>query len=528
MSKGSKRSLVILASLVFVFLVVLTILYVNQGTKSTSSIPKSVLETARQSLDVMETLTFVEDKSVFVNPEKGFYMPYESDDIWGMDKLRSQNISLVLIETNISKFKNGPISDAKLSEISNSFSLARKNNLKVIFRAAYDLDGVVAPEPSDINVLLNHINQLKPIFTANEDVLYCVQAGFIGSWGEWHSTIYGSKPYKYNEVPLATRKQVVNALLAAVPASRMIQIRELRYIRDMYPGVKLTDATAFSGTGLARIGFHNDGLFHDAGDDGTYDLEPGYDRKKELEWANVQMKYTPFGGESNGLSSYSDPANATADLEKLHAQYINIEYYPQVISKWKNTTYNGENTFSYISRKLGYNFILTNSQISSRVYAGGAMHIVLNVKNDGFGGLVNYRNMEVVLSNGTTTYKAKVNEDLRTWYKENGVMTKDLYFTIPSNITPGNWNVYLNFPDASESLKNNPNYSIRLSNVGVWNQSTGYNLFKSGLIVQDVGLQNTNISFAQTTRTHAEELMGMSLGTPVTSVSLSPKTLNLQ
>lgn len=153
---------------------------------------------------------------------------------------------------------------------------------------------------------------------------------------------------------------------------------------------------------------------------------------------------------------------------------------------------------------------------------------MLNVKNDGFGGLVNYRNMEVVLSNGTTTYKAKVNEDLRTWYKENGVMTKDLYFTIPSNITPGNWNVYLNFPDASESLKNNPNYSIRLSNVGVWNQSTGYNLFKSGLIVQDVGLQNTNISFAQTTRTHAEELMGMSLGTPVTSVSLSPKTLNLQ
>lgn len=525
---------IILSLLAVVILFVISLMVINNmGTKKElKPLPKSVLVNALASLDVLETLNFTEDKSVFINPEKGFYRPYESNDIWEIEKLKSLNISLILVEADIKAFKTGPISDAKLAEIQNAFTLARQNGVKVIFRAAYDLSGVVAPEPADINILLNHIAQLKKIFYDNEDVLYCVQAGFIGSWGEWHSTIYGADPKKYNSVPLDVRKKVVAALLDAVPKTRMIQIREPRYIRDMYAnasgGNVLTDATAFNGSDLSRTGFHNDGLFYDESDCGTYDLEPGYDRAKELEWANVQMKYTPFGGESNGLSKYSDPANAVADFEKLHAQYVNIDYYPGVITKWKNTSYNGENTFAYISRKLGYRFLLTGGEISSKVYVGGAMHLKLSIKNDGFGGLMNPRTFEIVLSNGVDTYKAKVNDDPRKWYKENGVMSKDLYFTIPSNIKAGNWNVYLNLPDASDKLKNNPNYSIRLANGGIWNATTGFNLLKSGIVIEDAGLTNTNILFAQTNREHAEELMGVIVGVPVTSVSLTPSNVTLE
>lgn len=497
----------------------------NRENNKIRTINKTTLNNALASLDSLETLSFKEDKTVFPNPEKGFYRMYHTDDIWGFDKLRSKNITMVFLAVDLQNFKTGPISDAKLNEIRNALNSARKNGIKIIFRAAYDFDGVIAPEPTDINILLNHINQLKPIFTEYEDVIYVVQAGFLGSWGEWHSTVYGKNPKKYNDIPTDIGRKVVNALLATVPKSRMIQIRTPEYIRDLYPGT-LNDQTAFNETPLARIGFHNDGLFYDETDCGTYNA-PEYNRAKELEWANNHLKYTPFGGESNGLSSYSDPNNAVSELEKLHAQYLNIDYYKSVITKWQTTTYNGENTFDYISRRLGYNFLLTSAKISSKMYVGGVMHLQLNIKNDGFGNLVNERKPEIILSNGNKTYKATVNEDLRRWYRENDVMSKDLYFTIPSNIEAGTYNVYLNLPDISPNLKDNPNYSIRLANTGIWQASTGYNLLKSGVEIENIGLKTNNTTFKEIDRENAEKIMGIEVKTPVMSVSLDTSSLRL-
>lgn len=492
-------------------------------------------------LDTMESKSFSEDVSVFVNPEKGFYRPVHSENISNstLSQLRSQNISFILLEVNlavgangdyhqnIASIKNQPLTPAKLAEIDNAFALARNNGIKVIFRAAYDYSGMVAPEPTNKSVMLNHVAQLKPIFTKNEDVLFSVQGGLLGSWGEWHSTLYGDGPnYKYNEIPVNVQKEVASALLAAVPKSRMVQIRVPRYIRAINNDVKINDSTAFNGSDVSRIGFHNDAIFYGEDDCGTYSQEEfssgdvEYDRTDELNWLNTQMKYAPFGGESCGMSSYSDAANAVKELNQLHAHYLNIAYLESVISKWKSTSYNGENTFSYISRNLGYKFLLNSIQVSSQVNAGGAFRLVLNVRNAGFGGLINERNLEVVLSNGTTTYRAKVNEDLRKWYKENGVMTKDLYFSIPSNINPGNWNIYLNLPDKSESLKNNPKYSIRLANTGVWNATTGYNLIKSGLVINSQTVNNNTASFSQITRSAAEALVG---GTTVPNTTPTPK-----
>lgn len=35
--------------------------------------------------------------------------------------------------------------------------------------------------------------------------------------------------------------------------------------------------------------------------------------------------------------------------------------------------------------------------------------------------------------------------------------------------------LYLNLPDPCENLRNNPKFSIRLANEGVWDENTGYN-----------------------------------------------------
>jgi len=491
-------------------------------TPDTTPAPETAFESGLEALDSMETLSFSEDTSVFANPERGFYYPYGDGDDGAsvklsessLEKLRGQNISLILYEVNLKNFKTGPISDTKLTEIKNNFAIAKKAGVKVIFRAAYGYtDADIAPEPSDINILLNHIEQFKDVFTTYEDVLYTVQAGFLGTWGEWHSTVYGTnengKNKQYNTVPTDVAKKVIDALLEAVPASRTIQVRTPRYIMALYPNETLTDATAFSGKGLARIGFHNDGMFAGEDDLGTYATGKG--REYELAWANTQMKYTPYGGEScTPPTAYSTAANISSEFTKLHAQYANISYHEKMIADWKATTYNDNTLFDYISSKLGYKFSLTSAKISSKVSAGGVLHLQFDIKNSGFGNLINIRNYEVILSNGSTTYKATVKDDIRKWYAESGAVSNDLYLTIPANIALGTWSIYLNFPDISSDLAGNPDYSIRLANENIWDGSTGYNLLKSNIVIDSAIKAASSNDFSVITRKEAEELLDSS------------------
>jgi len=75
-------------------------------------------------------------------------------------------------------------------------------------------------------VLLNHISQLSPVLTSNQDAILAVQAGFVGPWGEWHSsTNFGDD--------LEGRRDVVGGLLDAVP-ERIVQIRTPLHKRKLY------------------------------------------------------------------------------------------------------------------------------------------------------------------------------------------------------------------------------------------------------------------------------------------------------
>lgn len=458
------------------------------------------------SLDTMDTFVYSEDSSLFANPERGWYRAYETDDIWSIDKLRGLGITMILLEANLKDYKTGPIADAKLTEIRNGFNLARKYGLQVMFRAAYDFDGVAQPDPTSLTVITGHIAQLKNIFYENEDILYCVQAGFLGPWGEWHNSYYGDPP------SLQARKTVLFALMEAVPKSRSIQVRRPMFIRDIFAseptGSSLSIATAYNQSNLARTGYHDDALLSSESESGTY-VDSKYTRQAELNWTDNHNRYTPFVAESNKVSTYSDPNNAIFELNKLHAQIINIDYHPDVISKWKSTTYGSMSTYNYVTQRMGYRLILQDASINTGLVKGGALRLQLRIRNDGFGNLINDRNLEVVLSNGSQTYAAKVNDDPRQWFRENGVMTKDFYFSIPSGIGSGSWSIYLNLPNASASLAKNPLYSVRFANSGMWVAEKGYNLIKSGITFGEPTASGTVSSFEQITREAAERLIDM-------------------
>jgi hypothetical protein len=71
-----------------------------------------------------------------------------------------------------------------------------------------------------IATILGHIDQLADTVHTNADALYVLQAGFLGSWGEWHSSKAG----------LSDNASVTSALLEAelftlLPADRKINVR---------------------------------------------------------------------------------------------------------------------------------------------------------------------------------------------------------------------------------------------------------------------------------------------------------------
>ena len=66
---------------------------------------------------------------------------------------------------------------------------------------------------------MEHLDQLKPFLEKNKDLILVVQAGMIGAWGEWHSSIQGLENSE------ETKAAVLEKLLSVVPVERNVQVR---------------------------------------------------------------------------------------------------------------------------------------------------------------------------------------------------------------------------------------------------------------------------------------------------------------
>ena len=112
-----------------------------------------------------------------------------------LDGLRERGITLLLVEVDLKAFKERELTPEKLDEVQEAFAAVRQNGLKAIVRFAYGFTGRdYRSDPKDMDRILGHIRQLGKVFRENREVLYGVQAGFLGPWGEWHGSNWGDPP----------------------------------------------------------------------------------------------------------------------------------------------------------------------------------------------------------------------------------------------------------------------------------------------------------------------------------------------
>jgi len=402
------------------------------------------------------------DFSDFPNPERGFYSYINLLTGRDFSGLAAQGLTLGHAYVRLDNYRYQPLPEYLLTNLRQGFAAARNAGIKVILRFSYNF-GFYRDAP--LNNVLQHIEQLAPLLRENQDVIAVLQAGFIGAWGEWHGGTYGlTTP--------ANREAIVNALLQALPPSRMIQIRYPRYVRDLHP-TPLRSDQAFTNSNQARTGHHNDCLLTNASDAGTYLSE------QERGYAEQISQFTVIGGETcdlGGLSERNHCSNFLAELDRFNWDYLNHEFWRPLIDQLR-----AQGCYQEIRQRLGYRLRLIEAAISRQTSQGGSLSLELRMTNDGFGKVYNPRPMEVVLRHtGTRSeHVIRLTDDARTLLPLSGE-TRHLAFNValPNSVAVGSYEVFLRLPDPAPLLNPRAQYSIRLANAGTWEASSGYNALR--------------------------------------------------
>ncbi|MGY4539161.1 hypothetical protein ACVW0P_003589 [Mucilaginibacter sp. UYNi724] len=469
-------------------------------------------------------VTYTESAEDFPNPERGFYRYSEvhssnytvltADELKGYRSPQSiQSANYQVASTLVFRYYilddvvNTAISANFITNIKKDFEAARTAGVKLIPRFVYTAtakpgncpEGFICPLYGDAPkaIILNHIAQLKPVLHDNADVVACVQLGFIGTWGEqYYSDFFGDASPNAAQGKLLDqnwkdRIEVIKAMLDAVPADRMIQLRypqlKQRYIYGVnapLTSAPLTESGAFTQTDIARLGYHNDCFMASVDDFGTYTDYGNSSSPRESggaalntlkDYFKADSKFVVVGGEtcSDGYSPTNDcePAGKIqAEFAALHYSFINAHYNTDVTNDWQDG-----GCMDNIKRNLGYRFVLQSAVLPDNVVKGTDMNITLNVKNRGYASPYNKRTVKLLLRN-TKTNEVKsfdLATDVRRWYSGDNTITETV--KIPADLAAGDYEMLLSLPDAYASIAAKPEFSIRLANNDTWEAATGYN-----------------------------------------------------
>ena len=428
----------------------------------------------------LEKVTYTESDAVIPNPERGFYSTKETHSLSSsalsanaISAARTQGRTLYLFEYYLTDYVTTDISEDYLARIRQNFQSCRENGCKALLRFAYSNGYAESDRPWDATEeqVMRHVAQLKPILQEYSDVIYVMQAGFVGSWGEWYYT----ENFKMNPVTeehFKPRKHLLEALLDALPANRQIEVRTPAFKMKIF-GYALADtltaAEAHQPTVKARIAGHNDCFLASDSDTGTFNS------KNDREYWKAETRYTIMGGESCAVSKYCQCQDgetfdgAVTTLEKYHFSYLHIGYHQGVLNQWKK-----ENCFDEIDKRLGYRLVLREAGFTQAPKAGADCRVVLKMDNVGFAAPMNPRDAEFVLSgpDGKVVKTYALASDPRTWHS--GSILLDQTLKLPEGIS-GKYTLSLNLPDPEPTLHTNPRFSIQLANTGIWDEATGFN-----------------------------------------------------
>lgn len=394
-----------------------------------------------------------------------------------------QGIRLVNAIVSLRPHKNDLlIPNTYLNTIRARLEFFRQSGVKLSIRFVYTFTkdlSYIEPEPTKATVLA-HLSQISTLVNDFSDIIYTVQAGFVGVWGRGIDTNgFSTSPSTF----LSDYTDVVNALLMSTPATMYLQVGNWQVLQNFLPpgapnlGIGSGSYLPFTGQVWNRVGLFNDNFVARFGDLGTYpQTEP--EQTNWREFLKQQSKYIPFTATTSydvnlGGDVRTTPTGFLQELDDFNIGSIDGDIGSAEFGPVSWTT---NNTRQQIASKLGYRFVLESAELPIELLPGSQFTVKLRVRNDGFGYLLTEKliNLVFVGLDGQGTYTVPTAINARDWRQK--INNVNIIANAPSNLPTGRYSLGLWIPDTANTLSSNPRFSLRFANVGLWNESTGYNI----------------------------------------------------
>jgi hypothetical protein len=436
-----------------------------------------------------QAASFSESSAVLTNPERGFWVfltnnfatVQDSNIAWIQQTYPDVAIGYAVVR--LDSYRNQSLPQSLIDSVTASFTKVRAHGMKVILRFAYNYpEGEAIPVVDDapLSRVLEHIQQIAPLVRANSDVIFVWQAGFIGVWGEGHTSTNGLDS-------AANKATIRDALLDVLPENRFLMWR--------YPPDQIAwdaeaggETDAFGTTRKARVGMYNDCFMSSDTDVGTYDDNASI-RAQQRAYVAARSAIVPFGGETcNGPVAAQQRRTCAAILSEapeFHMSYLNRTYYDAFHTQWQT-----EGCFSEINNKLGYRWVMNRIDAPRNVARGAIASMALNVKNVGWARLYNARKLQVQLVSRANPAAAPISAHA-AWdprqLKPNETSSVLFHVDVPDDALIGTYDVFMAAPDLSTSITSNSAYAIRFANSDnaafsqSWNATRG--AFATGIAI---------------------------------------------
>jgi hypothetical protein len=371
----------------------------------------------------------------------------------------------------------GPLSQGMLDDIGTRLDAFAGSGVRLLVRFVYNF-GPVGPGGMDapIDVISAHIDQLAPILLKNKDLIFSLEAGFIGTWGEWHDSTNGND---------------------TAAAHQVVLDKELSYFRDAfpilvrYPGDLIQYGGSF--TPVADLGLHDDYYASDGDDGGTWNpciTGIGYcfsgDTASQLQsYASTVSAASMFVGELGAVDAALQGCSTLASYSyAYHLQSLSLFPYPTAVG----TELQNEGCALTFYDMVGTRIELEQATIEGYPRANGQLAIGVTLINTGFGRVLRPRPASLVfVSNGQVIAQSAIAlsaMDLRqvapsaTPTAQTFRWTVMLPATFPSS---GSVTVALLIPDPAPSLAMQAAYALPLNSVDqknnpVFDPATGVNI----------------------------------------------------
>lgn len=434
------------------------------------------------------------------------------------EKYASDSVSLSQSYFYLTYLADKELTDSDFATMQAYFDELRLQGKKTVLRFAYEKDFMGrSPIGPTAEQILRHLDQLKPILHSNKDLILVVQAGLIGAWGEWHSSIHGL------ENSDEAKRAILEKLLSVVPEEKNVQVRVPEYKNLLKDKPEL----------YKRISFHDDFIVirPDRWDGDMHEGTAHFDQiVKESPYLVVDGEL-PWGFWSVGADPDSPSAGWIIDgmqaarrlflqhytsLSVIHnykEQHSNNHFdennpprYSMIV--WKETMINEDslrkynmpvssnyfrlkdgssterNVFDYVRDHLGYRLELQSLQMPAVLKTGEENPMKLTLINRGFATVFGEHVVCPVLIDeaGRVTELAVAclnPADLQPFDPTDTeckplLHTIDLTCHLPQNLAPGRYKLGLWIADASERLMYDARYAIRCANGNtVWTVTDG-------------------------------------------------------